>query len=317
MRHATGRASSKVITPTPCSLAVSPEKPLRSGAHQPSSPLLSARAALARQYAPPSPYVGNQRSPAARAHEPPLAAGGVAGARRSRRWRGRRPPPRSAPSRPWSCRTTTAHSSLIRTSEILRPRPAATVTALPSRASSTRLSPASPSASRCRPLDVAGAGLDPGVLPVQRRGCGLRLDRVVGRAAARHAGGLVGAARAVRVAGVMAQVVAGVMARVVARAGPVGAGAAGQREQQRQRGRRTSAHVRRRRCAGSGRGWRGTSGRRCATARGRWPARRGRTSTGPTARSSRAAGCRPGSGRSRGRPGSGRSHRRRGRGSTA
>ena len=133
------------------SLAVSPEKPLRSGAHQPSSPLLSASAAVARQYAPPSPYVGNQRSPSVRAQEPPLAAGGVATSPVSPLPRSTTPTSLGAVSAR-SCLTTTAQSRLIRTSEIVRPRPAVIVTASPSRASSTRVSPASPRASHSAPL---------------------------------------------------------------------------------------------------------------------------------------------------------------------
>ena len=86
-----------------------------------------------------------------RAHEPPLAAGGVATSPVSPVARSTTATSLGAVSA-LSCRTTTAHSSLIRTSEIVRPRPAATVTALPSRASSTVVSPASPSASHSGPL---------------------------------------------------------------------------------------------------------------------------------------------------------------------
>ena len=75
--------------------------------------------------------------------------------------------------------------------------------------------------------------------------------------------------------------------------------------------------IRRRRCGGSGPGWRGSSGRRRATGRGRCRARTGRSAAGSTARSSRGARASCRSCRSRGRPGSGRSRCRRGTGSSA
>ena len=290
MRQATGRASSKVIIATPCSLAVRPgeARPCRG------APAVLAVAVGERaggQAVGPVVAVGRVVEVAAGECPGAAARRGRAGrARPARRWQ----VDDVDLARPGLGLVLPDHDGPVARSSGPRRwcgRRRRRCLASPSRADLDAA--AAVGAERPRhsgPLDVAGAGLDAGVLPVQQGG--RRLDDrgasiVPPVGAARLVGGCAG--RRLRVA------VGGLVARA----------AAGQCDQQRQRDRRTDPHVRRRGCAGSGRGWRGRTCRRCATARARWPARWGRSATGPTARSSRSCGCRPGPGRSRGRPGSG------------